>query len=410
MTGSFKLMKSLNRSVILSFIRKHKQISRAEIAKKANLTPPTVTNIVSELLELGLVKEMKVGESKGGRKPILLSINSKSFYVVGLDIGGQKIRAILTDLNAEIEENVSENIEKGISETELMAVLKRVITTLIGKSNIDQEKIIGIGIGMHGMVDHEKGVALFAPNLQLSNIPLKKELEEAFNLPVYVENDARAFALGEAWFGNGYGFEKLVCINVGVGIGAGFLIDGQLYHGNNHIAGEIGHTIVDIHGERCKCGNNGCLETVASGRALVEKVNRELENQPSSLLTEMIGETGELTGELIHQAALKGDDLAKSALNKTGKYLGVGVLNLVNFINPERVIIGGGVSKAGSFIFEPIQKMVQTQALTEAARKTEIVPSTLGKYSTSIGAVTLVLFDLFSPDTKNDNQFALNRS
>ncbi|MCD8502644.1 MAG: ROK family protein [Bacillaceae bacterium] len=119
---------------------------------------------------------MKVGESKGGRKPILLSINSKSFYVIGLDIGGQKIRAILTDLNAEIEENVSETIEKGISETELMTVLKRVITTLIGKSTIDQEKIIGIGIGMHGMVDHEKGIALFAPNLQLTNIPLKKRV------------------------------------------------------------------------------------------------------------------------------------------------------------------------------------------------------------------------------------------
>ncbi|WP_245712415.1 ROK family transcriptional regulator [Anaerobacillus alkalilacustris] len=406
LTGSFKLMKSMNRSVILHLIRKHKQISRAEIAKKAHLTPPTVTNIVNELLEVGLVKESKVGESKGGRKPILLSMNSKSFYVVGLDIGGQKIRGVLTDLNAEVEESVSINFQKGLSKEDLLSNIKNVITSLIANSKVEKTKLLGIGIGMHGMVDHHQGVALFAPNLQLTNIPLKKELEEEFDLPVYVENDARAFALGEAWFGNGYGFENLVCINVGIGIGAGIVMNGQLYHGKNNIAGEIGHTIVDINGTKCTCGNYGCLETVASGRALVEKAKEELSNGKSSLLQDVVNKD-EITGELIFQYAQKGDIVAKDILVQTGKSLGVGILNLVNFINPERVIIGGGVSKAGSYILDPIQSLIASRALTEDARKTEIVPSKLGNYATSIGAVTLVLFDLFSADPVGKGQLTI---
>ncbi|WP_332629771.1 ROK family transcriptional regulator [Halalkalibacter flavus] len=395
MTGSFQWMKTLNKSTILNTIRLHSPISRAEIAKKTKLTPPTVTNIVAELIEANLVRESKVGTSQGGRKPILLTINDQHSFIVGIDVGGHFVRAIVTDLNAAIQAKCEVELPKQLTNDLLLEAITAAVDTVIKKSKVSKEKVIGIGIGMHGIVDHTKGIAVFAPNFQLSEIPIKDTVEQQFQIPTFVENDVRALALGEAWFGNGQGIDNVICINIGVGIGAGIILNNELFHGQNGIAGEFGHIIVDINGSRCSCGSYGCLQTIAGGGVLREHALQSERN--AKLLEKADHNPDEINGALIYQCAQEGDEFSIQLLAETGRSIGVGVTNLINLINPTRIIVGGGVSKAGDFVLGPLREVVKRRALTSQARETEIIQSKLGDDGTVIGAATLVLKDLFSP-------------
>ncbi|AZB44777.1 ROK family transcriptional regulator [Bacillus sp. FJAT-42376] len=398
-------MKSLNRSLILNIIRSSGSISRADIAKKTRLTPPTVTNIVHELLNEGLVLEGQTGPSNGGRKPIMLRINSKNFYIIGVDVGVKKIRFAMTDLNADILFKNMVSINEKMREEELVRTIVKQIYMLIDQSAVPREKIMGIGIGMHGIVDAEKGISIFAPGLHMKNIPLKSMLETEFMIPVKVENDVRAMALGEAWFGNGIGFEDLICINIGYGIGAGIIMNGQLFRGRHGLAGEIGHTVVDLNGPKCTCGSYGCLQTLAAHDGLKHAAVKEIILGRQTLISELAeGNVEKISGKIIHQAAGQGDGLAIEILRSTGKYLGAAISNLVHILNPPKIIIGGGISKAGHFLLEPLKEVVQKRALSEEARNTLIVESGLGDRAGLVGAVTLVLADMFSLNYENRRQ------
>lgn len=401
--GSFKLMKSLNRTLILNIIRKDGPISRAEIAKLAKLTPPTVTNIVHELLETQLVKEREMGVSTGGRKPILLTINAESFYVIGLDVGIHHLRVVTADLHATIKSEIETTIPKGIGKDALLQLLIDQVHEIMQHANLSKEKIIGIGIGMHGVVDAQTGIALYAPNFDLKNIPIKAALETEFQLPVKIDNDAKALALGEKWFGYGINSQNMVCLNVGNGIGAGIIIDDKLFNGKNGIAGEIGHTAIDLNGPRCSCGNYGCLQALAAGDAIRDLALTEMNQGRRSNMVELVnGDLEKIDGKVVHQAAILGDGLAKEILEQSGKYLGVGIANLINLMNPELVVISGGVSKAGTFILEPIKAIVEERVLNQAAKQTDILISKLGDHGTVIGALTLVLAELFIPAFSHD--------
>jgi glucokinase-like ROK family protein len=396
-------MKSLNKSTILNTIRLYSPISRAEIAKKTKLTPPTVTNIVAELIEANIVRESEVGTSKGGRKPILLTINDRDFFIIGIDVGGYIIRAVLTDINANILTKYELKLPNNLTNEILLERLIDAVNAVIEKSKVVKDKIIGIGIGMHGIVDHEKGISVFAPNFHLSDLPIKGHIENHFQIPTFVENDVRAFALGETWFGNGQGIESLICINIGVGIGAGIILKNELFHGQNGIAGEFGHMIIDMNGKQCSCGSYGCLQTIAGGSMLRERVIKEIKlGRKTIILEKAKGQIENISGALIFECANEGDGLAIEVFAETGRYIGVGVTNLINLMNPTRIIVGGGVAKAGEYVLSPIREIVNKRALTPNARKTEIVESKLGDNGTVIGAVTLVLKDLFSPRVTTD--------
>lgn len=392
LVGSFQLMKSLNKTLILNVIRTDGPISRAEIAKKTNLTPPTVTNIVSELISSGLVIERNLGESKGGRKPIMLTINTSAFHVVGVDVGSRQISIVVTDLNASVFESHQVDLPRPLSEGRFMTLLKNGIRTVMDKP-LKEGSIVGIGIGMHGLVNPDKGVAIFAPNLNLRNMALREQLEAEFHVPVEVDNDVRAMALGESWFGNGRGIDNFICVNVGNGVGAGIILDQKLFRGASFTAGEVGHTTVDPDGPPCTCGNNGCLQTLVSGPAVAARAREQIQAGRSSVL-----EGKDITGEAIYHAALEGDALALDILRQTGRYLGIGLANLINTLNPERVIVGGGVAKAARFIMGPLKDTVAARALDTPARSTTIVTAKLGDQATVIGAVTLVLRKLFTPE------------
>ncbi|WP_026693183.1 ROK family transcriptional regulator [Peribacillus kribbensis] len=395
--GSFQSMRSLNRSLILHIIRQNGPISRAEIARQTRLSPPAVGNIVSGLLDSSLICESKQGVSSGGRKPVMLMINSRQFFIIGLDIGSFQLKAVISDLNGSIFKKITRRIPQNIEKEQLILFIKDSVHDLKEASDLTDEAIMGIGIGMHGVVDWENGISLFAPNLGLRDIPLKEELELEFQMPVRVENDVSAQAMGELWFGNGSGLDTFVCINVGRGVGAGVIVDRKLHRGSSFISGEIGHMAIDLKGPKCTCGSHGCLQSFTSGPSLAEAVKRKiiLGNQ-SSLSEEFSGNLSAIDGEAICRAAENGDVLSRSALRQAGRYLGIGITNLIHTINPSRIIIGGGVANAGGLLLNAMKESIRQRALTNHAKETEIELSQLGGDATVLGAVSLILDEMFA--------------
>ncbi|CDQ38424.1 MULTISPECIES: ROK family transcriptional regulator [Virgibacillus] len=384
--GTFQLMKSVNKSIILNKIRTSEPISRAQIAKDTTLTPPTVSSIVKELIDQGIVMESELGKSMGGRKPTMLHINSDAYYVVGVDAGPETVACMLTNLSGEVFERISSKVIKPTTNTKFLAVIKENIQKILHTSPIQSEKIIGIGVAMHGVVNVKDGVSQIAPNLGLSNIPIKQELEEAFGLTVRVENDARAMALGESWFGGHGGVHSMVAVNIGRGVGSGIIINKQLYHGAEDIAGEIGHMTIDINGPICDCGNPGCLQTFITGTAIADRAQSKLALENGS----------NLTGKKVFERAQHGERGYIELLQETGIIIGIGLINLIHLLNPEKIVLGGGVMKGEKFIFPHIKDTIKQRALTSKAKETEITITNLGDDATLLGAVALLLVELFN--------------
>lgn len=396
--GSFKWMKSLNRSLILNTIRTHGEVSRAEIAKITKLTPPTVTNIVSELLDNKLVIESDLGASTGGRRPIMLRINADAYHIVGVDIGIHWLRTVVTNLNADIKAAEKLALPPRVDEAALIGHLIDTVKLVLKKAGISAGDLMGIGLGMHGLVDPAAGKAIFAPNFGLRDISLREPLEREFQVPVHVENDVVAFALGESWFGEGTDTGNFIAVNIGEGVGAGIVLNGQLYKGATYSAGEIGHTTVEMDGPRCTCGNYGCLQSLVSGPALVRQAVQRLEAGERSLIRELCGEDPEaITGEMIAQAARQGDPLAIDLFRRVGRYLGIGLANLINTLNPRKIILGGGVTNAADLFLEETRRTIHERAMDTPANAVSIVITNLGEYASAIGAVTIVLDGLFAP-------------
>lgn len=390
--GSFQEMKSLNKSIILTKILNEGPISRAQIAKETKLTPPTVGTLVKELIDQKMVLESSQGVSKGGRKPTMLIINQKAYYMIGLDAGPSKIDAILTDLSGKVMTNVEYKLSLPMTEEQFLTALIDATEAILKQSTEYVDDIIGIGVAMHGVVDAETGYSLYAPNLDLHNMPIADTLSNHFSYLVKVENDARALALAETWFGQGKNSERLVVVNIGNGVGAGVTIDGELYRGESHIAGEIGHMTIDLHGERCTCGNRGCLQTLISGPAISARTKKLIDDGAVTSLSQV----EQLTAFDVYQAAEAGDPFACEVLQATGSYIGIGLTNVIHTLNPSQIVLAGGVSKASKYILPMIKTTIDERALTKTAKQTMISISELGDHSSAIGAVALIIVELFA--------------
>ncbi len=404
-TGSFQWMKSVNKSTILNLIRMHGPISRAEIAKLTGLTPPTVTNIVGELLESKLVVESERGESSGGRKPILLRIDSSHYRVIGVSVGKKRVGAISATLTGQVTQYEEAEIPAEPSPEAFLDALTGVIHRLIDQTDTSVHPILGIGVGMHGPVDPYRGMSIFAPHLNLRNVPIKQTLEQSLALPVEVENDVRVLTLGESWFGQGKGISDFICVYVGAGVGAGIILQNRLYHGPSYTAGEMGHATIDIDGPRCHCGNNGCLEAFVSESAIAARAAQAIRAGAKSLVGDGAeGDRQQITADMVLRAAQQGDELAIRVLADTGRYLGIGLANLINTLNPSRIILCGSVAKAGRFVLDTLHETVRRRSLQSPAQAVSIVTSELGPHAIEIGAATLFLHQMFTPAGTADMQ------
>jgi glucokinase len=312
-------------------------------------------------------------------------------YIVGVDLGGTRIRACLADERGTILARAN---RLTLAEEGLDAVLRRIVEAVreaIGKHKASE--ITGLGITAPGPLDPKTGVIFTPPNLPgWHNVPLKAILEKELGLPVYAGNDANLAALGERHFGAGQGVDDLIYITVSTGIGGGVIAGGKLLVGAAGAAAEVGHHTIDIHGPRCNCGNVGCLEVLAAGPAIARQAIAAIQRGEETLMATLAQQAGDVvTAAHVTRAAHAGDAVAGRIMRQVGEYIGVGVVNLLHLFNPRLVIIGGGVAMgAGELLFGPIREMVQERAM-EIYRPTRIVPADLGDDVGLLGAVALVL-------------------
>ena len=381
--------KEHNRNLVLNTIINHNSISRAEVARTTGLTRTTVSDNVTELIEEGLVSEVGIGESLGGKSPILLSLVNDSRYLIGLDLTSSRFYGAVVNLRGEIRESVERPITDCKEEAALSQayeILDRLVVSVF-------KPVIGIGIGTPGLVNTRGGVVVNAVNLEWNNLPLADLLEKRYHLPVFVLNDSQAAALGEYRYGvrGQLSEENLVVINVGKGIGAGVIIKGQLFQGDGGGAGEIGHvSIVQEGGLPCRCGNLGCLETVASAQAVVRDAQQLAGN---SGYNSMLEHAATITFDSVFQAFTMGDPLAVQVVMEAGRYLGLAVGSLVGTLNIAKIVLIGDMTCFGQPWLHTIQETFMKSALSKLAQATQVEIGHLGRNAVVLGASASLLKD-----------------
>ena len=395
-TANLQLMKEINQSIVLNIIRNYGPISRADIAKKTKLSSTTVSTLADDLIKQEYLEKIGEGESSGGRRPILLKFNPASHFVIGVELEGRSIAVAVTDLRVNVINKLTKEI-KNSDESLVIDEIINLVQQVIEKSGVKFEKIVGMGVGATGLIDTERGIIRQAVNLNWKDVPLKDLIKNKFDeIPIYVDNIANVSALGEKWTGAGKEAKNLIYIRIGTGIGGGIVLNGTIYEGSNGNAGEIGHMTIEPNGPRCKCGNRGCLEVLASGSAIAKRAITEILGERDTLIRKLTnGSVEEITAKVVAEAAKDGDKLALEIWEETGEYLGIALANLINIYNPEIVIIGGGVAQAGKLLFEPIRRTVRKRALPGPAKLAKIVSSQLGENVSTIGAAALALEKIF---------------
>ncbi|MFQ6066425.1 MAG: ROK family protein [bacterium] len=386
-------IKRANKSLILRVVNNEGLISRAELSRKVELTIPTVMKIVDELLEEELLREVGVGESSGGRPPKLLELNSKGKHAVAVKIIPDELQVGVSNLKNTFLLKKTRNIQPKAGYQKILAELKETVRQAIKESGIDWESVLGIGIGVPGVVNYLTGEVQSAPNLKgWRNVSLGSDIKDEFNVPVFVENEARVSTLAEKWYGAGREAENFVCIDVAVGIGSGLIIKGDIYRGFESLAGEIGHSTVIENGHLCNCGKRGCLETVASNAAIVKSIKAD----PSDIIRQLCeGDKNLITMDLIIRAVKMGDGKSQRCIEKAAKYLGKVIGGLVNVVNPEIIIINGKITALGEIFFASLQDQVERYSILGNSHPVRITSSKLGDDVGLIGAASLVLRKVF---------------
>lgn len=327
---------------------------------------------------------------------------SNGSFIIGVDLGGTKISAGAVSLDGSRIAGVrsiptqAELGAEGVVER-IYSVIEGVILDTMNETGASRKDIIGIGIGAPGPLIREKGIVVVAPNLGWKDYPLRDRITSRFGLPATLDNDANCATVGEWWLGAARGGRNVVGITIGTGIGGGLIIEGKLYHGASDVAGEIGHTTIDVNGRHCKCGNYGCLEAYASGPAIATRAAEALMREDTaSLLPALVdGQLERITAELVYDAAKKGDGLANEIVRDTARYLGAGIASLLNIINPDVVVIAGGVTRAGEALFGPLRAEVRRRAFNPAVKAARIVPAELPGTAGVVGAVATFKSDTY---------------
>jgi glucokinase len=308
---------------------------------------------------------------------------------LGLDLGGSHVSVAALDTQGSMHYRSSERIDRRAAPGVIIAQMQQLLRTALAATDRQGNRTRAIGVGVPGVVDMAAGSVLLVPNLatQWRGIALRDQLNSELDVPVSIVNDVRAFTVAEHAHGAGIGSDDLLCMAIGTGIGGGLILQGQLYLGSEGRAGEMGHQTVDPNGLPCGCGNNGCLETVASGPAITSAAARVvLQGIPSCLGAMVDHDLNRLTPEIVGQAAAQGDAAAMAIVQRAGTSIGVSMANLVSVLNPDRIVIGGGIALVGEPLFAPILEAIAARCRTVSVERLRVVPATLGVDASMIGA------------------------
>jgi glucokinase-like ROK family protein len=407
--GNAKLISELNKVKITNLVRDSDGISRADLAMRSGLSAPTISRIIEGLIREGLVSEIGAGVSRGGRKPTLLRFSGIDSFIVGIDLGTTNIYGVLTDLDANIIEEIKTptQVEGGFDR--VMERTSEVISELRGRLGGRKGRVCGIGLAIAGLINREREIVEFSPDFHWHDVDVRAALSlQHPDVPIIFDNVTRIMALGEIWYGAGRNYQDFVMVNIGYGIGAGVIIRGTPLYGSRGLAGEFGHITFDKDSDaQCECGNFGCLEALASGNAIAKAARKELERGAASdLLKACDGDPSRLTAEMVAQSAKRGDQVAWKVFDRAAEYIGIGIAGLINLHNPEAVFIGGGVAQAGDILFDRVRKTVHARALKKTSSNVSILPATFGLKSAVMGAVSLILSGVVNLNVEHNNDSA----
>jgi glucokinase-like ROK family protein len=400
-TGDLALVRQINLSLIMHTLRTDSPISRASLAQKTKLTKTTVSDLIKELNERGFVRELGMQTSRTGRPATLLELNPAAGFIVSCEIGVGFIEVLVTDFGPNTIWQIKEPIKPETPQAEIINRVLALLHKAVDHGKTTADKLLGIAVGIPGMVDHASGSILFAPNLKWRNVPLLALLEEeSFGAPIFVDNEANMAALGEHYFGASQGYNEILYLSGNVGLGGGFLSNGQLRRGASGMAAEFGHMTVDTHGELCNCGNYGCWETKVSQNSLFKKIVNMVEAGQTSILMDKTQRQWErLSVEMVVEAAQAGDKVAIRSLEEIGYSLGIGIASLLNALNPEIVVLGGILSIASEFLFPVVNQEIQKRALLWNRESVKIVRAAHGSDACVKGGTAAVYQSILSQAT-----------
>ena len=382
-TGDMDLAKQTNRGLILNQLIVDGPLSRAELSRNVGISRSTCSSLVDELLRNQLVVELGKDRSSGGRRPTLVHINYRGGQAIGIKVMADSIVGALVDLTGRIVSHSSRAFEADGGYEACVAAIVDLVREISGSTDepAAPEPIIGIGIGMGGRIDYQSGTLIESSVLPWKDVPLASLVAAETGVPVYLENDVNTFALGENHFGQGKSHQDYLCLSIGRGIGAGIVIDGHLYKGAHHGAGEFGHTKL-IHGaeaRRCSCGEYGCLEAYASTPAIVAEAKRRFGR--------------ELSVEELSEIARSGDPAAVEIFREAGTVLGIGISTLINLLDPELVLIGGEGTAYSDLMQEAMRASIAASTVYSLA---EEIPVRMLPYQADMwarGLATVVMME-----------------
>ena len=382
--GTLAWLRDRNRQRVVGVLRERGRLSQAEIARVTGLSRTTVHSLVAELKGWAMVQEVDAvqPDARGGRPAIQLVLRDASQAVLGIDFGHSHVQVAIADMARNVRAERRCDLDVNHHAIEALDTSARLAAETLAESGFDRSSLVGAGIGIPGPVDREHGTAGSATILPgWVGLRIASEMQRRLGIPVEIENDANLGALAELTWGAGRDCSNFAYVKAATGIGAGLVIDGRLLRGASGTAGEIGHTTLDEEGALCYCGNRGCLETVASGPSIIRLVANGSDGADGSALTL----------EHVIELVVDGDVRARRAVSDAGREIGVAVAGLCNLINPERVIVGGMLSRAGEVLLQPLRESLRRHAVQAAAEKVEVVQAVFVERAELLGSLALAL-------------------
>jgi len=395
----------IRRNRILRALLEHGELSLTDLARRTGMGIPMVSGIVASEKHGKYIRtrEEKPAD-RAGRPPILARLNGSSGFVIGIDIGRVNTNVLVLNLAQEVvafEQRLSPPLG---DERRVVEWIRSEVRKVVQEQSLRMDRLMGVGITIPEFVRGREGVG--ETYLNFGGVPVRDILQEMLHKPVHVEHDAKAMALGEMWFGAARRRGNALCLNIGWGLGLGVLLDGRLAYGRDGFAGEFGHVELSPNNRLCYCGRRGCLETVASGRAIGSIARERIEGGSVSRLTEKTrGDLDAVNAQLVVELANSGDQLCIEILEEAGQALGQGIAALINLFNPEVVVLGGRVAGAGDLILRPVRTAALQHSMPRLSREVEFLISPLGAKAGSLGVAMLAARDLFEVEHLNPSAF-----
>jgi glucokinase-like ROK family protein len=399
-TGDQNWVRERNLSIVLRYIwDAGRPIARARLTEISGLNKSTMGNLLAQLQAWRFVHETGTINVGPGRPGTMIDIDSGGGRLIGAEIGVDFISVVVTDLKASVvwRKKIDTN-GSARQQAEVIALTERLLQEAIDETHATPQRLIGIGVGVPGLVDHATGTLLFAPNLGWSNVPLR-EMWQRYGVPVIIENEANAAALGEHMIGAAKHVDNYIYLSTGVGLGGGLMIDGKLYGGVGGYAGEIGHMTLAPDGPQCACGNRGCWETFVGPTAILDRVREVARQGRTPILMsqpEVLGDPGAIRMPHVFEAAACGEAAVRQVLDDVGRYLGIGIANLLNAFNPSMVVLGGVLSLAGPYILPLLRHEVEARALSAARSNVEIKLSAFKFDACVMGGASLIVREILN--------------